>query len=165
MLSSGTVLGPITLLKIGVGCPCTAGNWLIEASSGSAFLASSGMMDRLGMKIYCVPVRVGELEVLMKFGLYRVILAINTAVFTPRGVEPSLSVLLTSLGVQKMCAPLRTASATISFGSIIWYAPKVSRIPFTSSMMIWSIGQIVHWMISGKNRFFNHFCGKLPLVV
>ena len=101
----------------------------------------------------------------MKFGLWRINLAVAKAVLTSRGVEPYLPVRLTSLGVRKMCAPLRAASVAISFGSTIWQAPKVSWIPGTSSVTSWSIGWIAPWMIFGKNRFFNNFCGQFPLVV
>ena len=60
----------------------------MEASSGSEFLASCGMMDRLGMTISCVPVRVGESEVLIKFRLWIFNLSVATEVLTSRGVDP-----------------------------------------------------------------------------
>ena len=137
----------------------------MEVSSGSALLSSSGMMDRFGLKISCVPVRVGELEVFMEFLICRVNLAVAAEVFMSRGVEPSLPFRLTSLGFRKMRAPLRAASVTISFGGTIWRAPKVSWIPGTSSVTSWSIGRIALWVIFGTNRFFNNFCGVFPLVV
>ena len=80
----------------------------------------------------------------MKFGIWRVNLAVATAVLTYRGVDPSLHVRLTSLGVQKMRAPLRAASVTIFFGSTVWRAPEVSRIPGTSYVTSWSIERITH---------------------
>ena len=161
----GTVLGTITLLKIGVECPCTDRNKLMGASSGSDFLTFCGIMDRLGLTISCVPVRVGELEVPMKFELWRVNLAVATAVLTSRGVELSMPVRLTSLGVRKMPATLRAVSVTISFGSTVWRASKLSHITCTSSVTSWSIRQISPWMIFGTNRFFGNFCVDFPLVV
>ena len=157
VLSSGNILRLITLLKMGVGYPCTAGNRLMEASSGSKFLASRRTMDRLGLTIYCVPVRVEESEVLMQFGLWRVNLAVATEVLTSCSMDPPLPVRLTYLGVRKMRAPLRAASVMIYFWSTVWRAPKVSWITGTSSVTSWSIRRIAPWMIFGMNRFFNNF--------
>ena len=98
-------------------------------------------------------------------GIWIVNLAVTTVVLTSRGVEPSLPVQITSFGVRKMCAPLYAASVTISFRSTVWHAPKFSRIPSTYSLTSWSIGRIAPWMIFGTNRYFNNFCGKVPLVV
>ena len=109
-----TVLGPITFLKIDVGCPCTSKIWLMGALSGPAFLASVAVMDCLGLTISWFPVRVGESEVLLKLGIGGVNLAVAMAVLIYCGVEPSLPVQLTSLGVCKMCAPLRAASIHFS---------------------------------------------------
>ena len=86
------------------------------ALSCSEFLASVAMMDHPGLTIYWFPFRVGELEVLLKLGLGGVNLAVDTAVLTSRGVEPSLPVWLSSLGVRKMCASLSAASMKIFFG-------------------------------------------------
>ena len=135
------------------------------ASSGSVFLAFCGMMDRLGLTISWFPVCVGESGVPMKFGFWRVNLTVATAVLTSCGLDPSLSVRLTSLRVQKMLAPLYAVSVTISFGNTVWREPKVSRIPGTSSVTSWSIGRITPWMIFGTNRFFDNFCEHFPLVV
>ena len=104
------------------------------ASSGLTFLLFFRIMDRLGMKISCVPFGIGESEVPMKFGICRVNLVIATAVFTSHGEEPSLPVRLNSLVVQKMRAPLRTASVMIFFGITSWRAPKFSQILVTSSV-------------------------------
>ena len=161
----GDFLGPITLLKMGVGCPCLAGNRIMEGSSGSAFLASCVMMDRLGLTISCVPVCVGDSEVLLKVGLLIVNLAVDTAVLTSCGVELSLPIQIISLGVRKMHAPLRAVSVTISFRSTVLHTPKVSRIYGTYSVTSWSIGQIAPWMIFGTNQFFNNFCEIFLLVV
>ena len=97
-------MGPITLLKMDVGCPCTAEIRLMGASRGSAFLALVAIMDRLGLKIYWFPFRVGELELLLKIGLGGFNLAVATAVLTSCDVEPSLPVQNTSL---RMCATAR----------------------------------------------------------
>ena len=153
------------MLKMGVECPCTTENRLIEVLSGSVFLSSCATMDRPELTISCVPVRVGELEVPMKFELWRVNLAVATAVLTSRGVELSMPVRLTSLGVRKMPATLRAVSVTISFGSTVWSASKLSHITCTSSVTSWSIRQISPWMIFGANRFFGNFCVDFPLVV
>ena len=69
----------------------------MKAPSGSAFLVSCGMMDRLGLKISCVPVRVRDSKVLLKIGLWRVNLVVATELLTYCGMEPFLSVRLTSL--------------------------------------------------------------------
>ena len=73
----------------------------------------------------------------MKYGILKVNLLVSKTVLTSRGVDPTLSVRITSLGFQKMHAPLHAASVTISFGSTVWRAPKVSRIPGTSSVTSW----------------------------
>ena len=91
----------------------------MEVSNGLAFLTFCGTMDRLGLTISYVPVRIGESEVPMKFGIWRFNLAVATAVLTFRGVATSLPVHLTSLGVRKMGTPLPAASVTISFGSTV----------------------------------------------
>ena len=122
-------------------------------------------MDLLGLTIYCVPVRVEELEVLLKFLIRGVNLAVATAVLTSHGVEPSLPVRLTYLGVRKMRVPLRAASVTISFRSTVCRVSKVFHIYGSSSMTSWSIGRIAPGMIFGTNRFFNNFCGNFTLVV
>ena len=80
-------------------------------------------------------------------------------------MEPSLPVRLTSLVFRKIHTLLHAASVTISFGSTVRHAPKVSRIPGTSSVTVWSIGRVLPWMICGKNWFFNNVCGKFLLVV
>ena len=123
------------------------------------------MMDRLGLKISWFPVCFRESDVSIKFGLWRVNLAVATAVLTSRDRELSLPVQFTSLGVREMRAPLCAATVTISFWSTIWRAPKISWIPGTSTVTSWSIGQIASWMIFGTNRFFNNFCANFPLVV
>ena len=93
------------------------------APSGLAFLRLCGMMDHLGMKISSVQVRVEDLDVLMKFGIWRVNLEVATAVLMSCDMEPSLPVRITSIGVRKIHAPLRAASLTISSGSTVWSAP------------------------------------------
>ena len=67
-LSSGTVLRSITLLKMGIGCPCSRENRLMEVLNGWAFL-NFRPMDPLILTISCVPVCGGETEVLLKIGL------------------------------------------------------------------------------------------------
>ena len=52
---SVTTLLPITSHQVGLESLCLAGNRLMEASSGSAFLASYGMMDYLGPSILWLP--------------------------------------------------------------------------------------------------------------
>ena len=54
-----TTLLPIILLQPGVGSLCSAENRLMEASSGSDFPASCGMMDRLGPSIFWLPMLIG----------------------------------------------------------------------------------------------------------
>ena len=65
----------------------------------------------------------------------------------------------------EMRAPLRAASVTISFRSTVWRAPKVSRIPGTSSVESCEIVRILSWMIFGMNQLLNNFCGGFPLIV
>ena len=93
----------------------------------------------------------------MKFGLWRVNLAVTTEVLTSRGMDPSLTVRLTSLRVQDMCAPLSVKYVTISFRSTVWRTPKVSRITGISYGTSWSIQRIGPWMIFGTDRFFHDF--------
>ena len=90
-LSPETVLGPITLLKTGVGFPCTDENRLMGASSGWSFLPLYTMMDRLGLTISWFLVPVGDSEVLMKSGLWRFNLAVAAAVLTSCGEDPSIA--------------------------------------------------------------------------
>ena len=122
-------------------------------------------MDRLGLTILWFPFRIVELEVLLNLGLGGINLAVAMAVLTSCGMEMSLPVHLTSLGVRKMCAPLRDASATISFGSTVWRAPKVYWIPGRSSVTIWSTGRIAAEMVFGTNELINNFCVNFLLVV
>ena len=124
-LSLGTVSGPITLLKMDVECLCTAESTLMGASSGSAFFALFAIMDRLGLIISCVPVRTGEMEVLLELGLGGFNLAVATEDLTSHGVDPSLPVRLTFLGVQKTRVPLCAASVTLTSGIIVWREPKI----------------------------------------
>ena len=135
------------------------------APSGSAFLASVTIMDRLGMTISWFPFHVGELEVLLKLGLGGFNLSVATVVLTSHGMEFSLPLRITSLGVQKMRAPLRVVSVSISFGSTVWHTPKVSRITGTSYVKSWSIIRIASWIIFGTNQLLNNFYGKFLLVV
>ena len=125
-MTADTVLGPITLLKMDVECPCTVENPVMGALNGSAFHALVVMMDRLGLKIYSAPVLVGEMEVLLKLGIGGFNLVLDTEVLTSCCVETSLPVQITFLGFRKMQAPLRAASMTVSFGSTVWRNPKVS---------------------------------------
>ena len=76
---------------------------------------------------------------MLKFWLGGVNLAVATSVLTSRGVEPSLSVRLTSLGFPKMRASLRAALVIISFRSTVWHAHKVSRIPCTYYVTCWKL--------------------------
>ena len=73
----------------------------------------------------------------MKIWLGGVNLAVATAVMMSCGVEPSLPVWITSLGVRNMRAPLCTVSVKIYFGSTVWRVPKVTRISDTPSMTSW----------------------------
>ena len=109
-----------------VECPFTVENSLMGASSGSELLAFFAMMDRLGLIIYGVPDRDGEMETLLDLWFRGFNLMVDTAELKIRGVEPSLPVRLTLLGVQKMLAPLRAASATLAFRSTVWRKPKIS---------------------------------------
>ena len=126
-------------------------------TSGSEFLPSVAMMDRLGLTISWFPFLVGELEVLVKLGLGGINLSFITTVLTCCGVEPSLCVRLASLGVRELCVPLCAVSVALAFGSTVWRVPKVSKICGRSSMTSWSTIQIVAGMIFGTNRFLNNF--------
>ena len=148
-----------------VECLFMAKNPLMGASSGSAFLILFAMMDRLGLIIACVPVRAGEMVVLLNLGLGGFNLVVATAELKSCGMDPSLPVQLTLPGVWKMRAPLCAASVTLAFGSTVWCEPKISLIPVTSSVTSWLIGLMAPWMISGTNRLLNKFYVKFPLVV
>ena len=95
-------------------------------STGSAFLPSGTIMDRLVLTISLLPVCVEDLEVPLKLGLWRVNLEVATTVLVSCGVEPSLPMQLTFLGVWKMRTLLRAASVMISFESTACITPKVS---------------------------------------
>ena len=84
-----------------VECPFMAENKLMGALSGSAFLALVAMMDRLGPIISCVPVCAGDMELGLELGIGVFKLAVTTSKLTSRGIEPSLPVSLTFLGVRK----------------------------------------------------------------
>ena len=101
-LSPGTVSTPITLLRRDTECQFMAKNPLMGVSSGSAFLALLAMMDPLGLENSCVPVHYGEMELGLDLGLGGFNLAFASAELTSCGVEPSLPVRLTFLGVRKM---------------------------------------------------------------
>ena len=62
-------------------------NGSVEWLGVPTFLRNDGLP---GLTISCVPVCVVESEVRMKFGLWRVNLAVITEVLTSRGVEPYL---------------------------------------------------------------------------
>ena len=113
-------------MKREVECPFTDGNTLMRASSGLAFLTIIAMMDRLGLKISCVPVRAGEMELGLELGIGGSKLAFALAELTSHGVEPSLPVRLTFLRVRKMHAQLRAVSVTLAFRSTLWRKPKIS---------------------------------------
>ena len=107
-LSSETVSKPITLLKKDVECQFTAKDPSMGASSGSAFLAFFAILEWFGLINSCFPVHAGEMELGLYPGLGGFNLKFVSAELTSRGVELSLPVRLTFLGVQKFsrnCAP------------------------------------------------------------
>ena len=91
----------------------------MEVLSFWALLVHLGSAGPIVLEISCVLVRLGESEVLLKILIGGVNLAVATAVLTSRGMETSLPVRITSLGVRKMRAPLCAASVTISLESTV----------------------------------------------
>ena len=70
-----------------------------------------------------------------------------------------------SLGVQKIRAPLRAASMTISFERTVWHASKFYLIPPASSVIVWSIGRVAPGVIFGMSRLRINLCEEFLLVV
>ena len=73
------------------------------------------------------------MELGLELGLVVFNMVVDTAELASCGVEPSLPVRLTFLGVRKMHVPLRTASVTLAFGIPVWRDPNISCICGVSS--------------------------------
>ena len=80
-----------------------------------------------------------------------------------RGVVPVCPAYL--LRSPEICAPLCTASATISLESTVWRASKVIAIPDTYSVIVWSIVWIAPGMIFEMNYLSINLCVVFMLVV
>ena len=139
-MKSSANLQSTTLLKMGLIPLYSVENLSMEVLSFSEFLIHWGLIGLIGLIISWFLFRLGESVVLWQILIGEVNLAAATTLFPSCGVVPSLPVLLTSLGVQKICAPVRTAPVTISFEITICHTSKVSPIPATYSVIIWSIG-------------------------
>ena len=100
---STVTLQRTNLLKLGLGPLFLSNNPLMEVLSFWALLIHWGPAGPIGLKIFCVPVRVRELEVLLKIWIGEFNLAVATVVLTSHGVEPYLPVRLTPSDSRK-CA-------------------------------------------------------------
>ena len=80
-----------------------------------------------------------------------------------RGVIPVCPAYLPR--IMEIRATLRAASVTISFDRTVWRESKVSPIPVTSSVIIWSMRRIAPGIIFGMNRLRINLCGEIFLVV
>ena len=91
----------IAPLKYDVECSFTAGNPLMKASNGSAFLPLLAVPELIGLKISLFPIRVGETDVAMNDGLPQLSLDLVLEGGASIGVARSLSVPITFPVVQK----------------------------------------------------------------
>ena len=112
-------LQPITLLEMSLIPQSSSKNPSIEVLIFSEFLIHWVLKVPIGLIISWFLFWIEELVVLWQIWIGEVNLAADTTLFPSHGVVTSLPVLLTSLGVQKICAPLRTVSVTISFDKTV----------------------------------------------
>ena len=124
----GTDSTPIAFLKKDVECPFAAKDPSTGVSRGSEFLAHFAILERLGLITFCVPVRAGDIELGLEPRLGGFNLDFVSADLMSRGVDPSLPLRHTFLGVRKMRAQLRATSMMLAFGSTVWCGLRISYI-------------------------------------
>ena len=104
----------------------------MEASNGSAFLPLFAVIEFLGLKIYWLPIRVGETDVATNVGLWKLVLDLVSEEEAYLGLVRSLSVLITFPVVWKIRAQGRAASVTFACVRDVWRGLKLSCSTSTS---------------------------------
>ena len=164
-LLSETVLQPITLLKMGVRCPCMGENKLMVVLNGWAFLTLWGPLDLLGLPISWILMRIGGAKVPVPVRTWVVTLEDTLTVFISIWIGLLVTFQFTTGGSLKTCAALDSAPMTISSKRTVrtpCKAPPHSETP--SAVSWWTVG-MTPWIIAGTSLFANNLCGEFPLVV
>ena len=103
---------PITLQKMGVESPSSEDFPLMEVLNNWEFLTSIELVDLCNLKIYWIPVLIGETVVPIITGDF--IRGDLTEMLQWHGVLPSLPILLTRPGVQRARTLLHAVSVMTS---------------------------------------------------
>ena len=123
----------------------------MEASNGSAFLPLFAVLEFLGLKIYLLPIRVGEMDVATNVGIPQLPLDLVLEEEASIGMAQSLLV------------PIMF-SVTFACGREVSHGLKLSCVTFTSTVTSGAMGRTTAWMAWLINNGYN-FCVKIPLVV
>ena len=164
-LSSVTTLLPIILLQPGVGSLCLAGNRLIEASSGLAFLAYCRMMDRLGTSIFWLHLVIEYAEGPIPVRTWVVVLGGILTVFLSTGFSPLAFFQFITGGSLRTPTVLHIALMMISLCRTLRTACKSPLLVVNPSVVVWLTRGMMPWMIAEISLFVNNLCGEFMLVV
>ena len=137
----------------------------MEASSGSAFLASYRIMNLRGTSILCLFMLIGETEGLVPVINLVVVMGGIPKVFLPTRIILLISFQFITGGSLRTPAVLRVALVTISLWRTTRTACKALPLVATPSAVVWLTVRMTPWMIAGISLSVNNLCGEFPLVV
>ena len=137
----------------------------MEASSGSAFLASCIMMDRLGPSIFCLPILNGETKGPVPFRTLLVVMGFIPTVFLSTWIGLLAYFQFITWGSLGTPAVLRIAPVMISLWKTVRTSCKSPLLVVTPSVVVLLTGGMTPWMIAGVSMLVNHLCGEFLLVV
>ena len=130
-----------------------AGNKLMEATNGLAFLPLLAVLGLLGLKISWFPIRVGDTDVSTNVGLWQLSLDLVSEEEASLGVARFLSVPNMFPVVWKMRAQGRATSVTLTCGRDVWHGLKLFCATFTSTVTNGVMGWTTAWMAELMNNF------------
>ena len=137
----------------------------MEASSGSAFLASCGIMDSLGPSIFWLCMLIGG----GRGSSTSQNLSIGSGGYSDNFLSTGIGLLaylqFFTRGSLRTPAVLRVASVTISLWRTVCTACKAPILAVTPSMVLYLTGGMTPWMIDRISLFVNNLCGEFLLLV
>ena len=123
------------------------------------FLASYGMMDRLGPSIFWLPMLIGGTEGPVLVRTWFVVLEDIATVFLSTRIVPLVSLQFVTGGSLRTPAVLRVAPVTISVWRTALTACRALLLVAIPSEVVWLTGGMTRWMIAGISLYVNNLCG------
>ena len=136
----------------------------MEVSSGSSFLTSWWIMDRLGPSIFWLHMLIGGTEGPVPVRTWVLVLGGIPTVFLSTWIVPPVSFQFNTGGSLRIPAALHVAPMMTSLCRTAHTACKSLPLFSTPSAVVWLTGGMKPWMIACISLFVNYLCGEFPLV-